>query len=89
MFFQHQVLQIFFHLTIQVRQVIDNAALIRKKLQKQGIYIPTLWPNVLQEVPETWKEWKMAQNILPLPVDQRYNKSDMRDLVRELEKCIS
>lgn len=69
--------------------MIDNAALIRKILQKQGIYIPTLWPNVLQEVPETWKEWKMAQNILPLPIDQRYNKNDMRDLVRELEKCIS
>lgn len=69
--------------------LLKNADTVRRELQKQKIYIPTLWPNVLEEVPEQWLEWIYAQNILPLPVDQRYGKEDMIYMTEVIKKCIS
>ena len=37
-----------------------------------SIYIPTLWPNVLEECPQGSLEYHYAADILPIPVDQRY-----------------
>lgn len=56
---------------------IENAVEVKQKLLQDKIYIPTLWPNVLEELPSEWIEWKMSRNILPLPVDQRYSQEDM------------
>lgn len=57
--------------------LLDNAPELRKTLQKNKIYIPTLWPNVLDEVDEETLEYKFVNNILPLPCDQRYNTEDI------------
>lgn len=65
--------------------LLADAADIRRKMQEQKIYIPILWPNVLEDVPEEWLEWEYAQNILPLPVDQRYNDKDMEYIVEVLK----
>lgn len=51
---------------------------IRKKLAREGIFIPTLWPNVLEIGNET--ERRLAENILPLPCDQRYGAEQMHRL---------
>ena len=67
--------------------LVENATSIRNKLLDFKIYIPLLWPNVLVETKKEWLEWKLAQNILPLPVDQRYNNSDM-EYISELVKKI-
>lgn len=56
---------------------LSNGAEIRKKLQKNKIYIPTLWPDVFDNCPENSLEFDYAKNILPLPIDQRYNQTDM------------
>ena len=57
---------------------IDNGYEIRKKLQEQKIYIPLLWPYVMDVCDKYDFEFDMAKNILPLPVDQRYGDEDMR-----------
>ena len=62
----------------------DRAPELRRSLAKEKIYIPTLWPDVLSRVPEEWTEWKLANGILPLPVDQRYTTEDMEHLVERL-----
>lgn len=67
---------------------IENGADIRKKLQAEKIYIPTLWPNVFDICGEGELEYEMAKNILPLPVDQRYNINDMKYIIEEVGKCI-
>jgi hypothetical protein len=54
---------------------------IRKKLADRKIYIPTLWPNVLN-LPGNWIEYRNASGILPLPCDQRYGEREM-DYVSE------
>lgn len=64
--------------------MVENAVHIRKKLLEKKIYIPTLWPNVLKDVLPSEIEYKMAQNILPLPCDQRYDTSDMEMIVKYL-----
>ena len=60
---------------------IENGFEIRKALQAQKVYIPTLWPDVFNVCSESDLEWDMAKNILPIPVDQRYNEKEMFYLI--------
>lgn len=57
--------------------LIKNGAEIRKALQQKKIYVPTLWPNVVNDMPEDSFEYRLSRDILPLPVDQRYNEADI------------
>ena len=65
--------------------LIQNGAAVRKELQKEKIYIPTLWPNVLEECPKDSLEYHYAADILPIPVDQRYGIEDMKYLVEVIK----
>lgn len=67
---------------------LQNGWLVRKKLQKKQIYIPTLWPDVFDLCQESEVEYDMAKNILPLPCDQRYDINTMKYLVREVRTCL-
>jgi len=58
---------------------IENGIEIKKRLVERKIYVPTLWPNVLV-YPIEWIERDFAEDILPLPCDQRYDESDMEDV---------
>ena len=64
--------------------LVKDGARIRKKLQEKEIYIPTLWPNVLQECPVDSLEYQYATDILPIPVDQRYSVRDMETIIDEI-----
>lgn len=68
--------------------LIENGAAIRKALQQKKIYIPTLWPNVINEMPKDSIEYKMAMDILPLPCDQRYDTSDMEYLILHIGELL-
>ncbi len=57
--------------------MIKNGAELKKRLQAEKIYIPTLWPTVFELTGKEDMEYKMAENILPLPIDQRYTIDDM------------
>ncbi len=60
---------------------------VKKILASRKIYIPTLWPNVLECDCPLEKDY--AENILPLPCDQRYDLNDMEYLLVELRKEIT
>ena len=64
--------------------LIANGAEVRKGLQQKKIYIPTLWPNVLNEELKNSAEYNMAENILPLPCDQRYSSEDICKITEEV-----
>ena len=66
--------------------LIPNGIAVRKELQKEKIYIPTLWPNVLEECPPDSLEHHYAADILPIPVDQRYGIDDMKYLVEVINR---
>lgn len=63
---------------------VSNGCNIRKQLQKKSIYIPTLWHDVFEVCDKDALEYDMANNILPLPVDQRYDLKDMEYIVKEV-----
>ena len=65
---------------------VENGIEIRQKLARKEIYIPTLWPNVLQDNDKKSIEYDYTANILPLPCDQRYEKDDMKYIVEEMRK---
>lgn len=67
---------------------IENGEEIKRILMQKKIYIPTLWPNVLVDMPLDSVEYNYAANILPLPCDQRYIMTDMQYMVEEMRKCI-
>ena len=66
--------------------MIENGSAIRKELQKKKIYIPTLWPNVLENCSPDSLEYRYAADILPIPVDQRYCIEDMKYLANTIER---
>ncbi len=57
----------------------NNGTFIRKKLSAKKIYIPTLWPNVLNSEDRGAKEY--AADILPLPCDQRYSFNELDEVI--------
>jgi hypothetical protein len=61
---------------------IENGLEIKQKLLAEKIYIPSLWPNVLNETIVDSIEYRYSANILPLPCDQRYNLKDMDRIYR-------
>jgi len=67
----------------------ENAVDIRRKLAEKKIYIPTLWPNVMEGEAASELEKRYTQNILPIPCDQRYDLYAMDILLKELITCIS
>ena len=69
--------------------LLENGAAVRRELQQEKIYIPTLWPDVFAFRAPGDGEYDMAANILPLPIDQRYDRDDMKYIVEELKRCMS
>lgn len=61
---------------------------LRKMLIEQHIYIPVLWPEVITQEASGPEERRMAENILPLPIDQRYTEIDMLEILSVLTGCM-
>ncbi|PKQ67955.1 hypothetical protein [Labilibaculum manganireducens] len=57
---------------------------VRKELLQNKIFTACYWPNVLEECPADSLDYKLAKYILPLPVDQRYNREDMERICKVL-----
>lgn len=57
---------------------------LRKKLIQNKIFVAKYWPNVEEWVGENALETWMANNILPLPIDQRYGVEDMQRIINTI-----
>lgn len=62
---------------------IEGGMKLKRYLAEKKIYVATLWPNILTLGDGIEKDY--AQNILPLPVDQRYGIEDMNFIVQEIQ----
>ncbi len=65
----------------------SNGSSVRKQLADKKIYVATLWPNVLKL--ESGCERDYAENILPLPVDQRYSEEDMQYVAETVKQILT
>lgn len=68
---------------------VNNGEVLKRKMIEKKIYIPTLWPFVINNVKKTDLEYQFANNILPLPCDQRYGADDMQYIIDNImkERC--
>lgn len=65
---------------------IKHANEMRDFLIEHKVYVPTLWPNVIAPSLKGTLEYDMAENILPLPCDQRYDEYDMEYIIKVIKK---
>ena len=56
----------------------------KKHLIKNKIYIATYWPNVYEWTLKNSWEYYLTENLIPLPIDQRYSISDMKLILKML-----
>ena len=68
--------------------MLKEAQEVRCHLIRNKVYIPVLWPNVINEVNEESYEYQLANSILPLPVDQRYRIEDMEYMAELICKVV-
>ncbi|MDE5663708.1 MAG: hypothetical protein K2I37_06725 [Muribaculaceae bacterium] len=54
---------------------------LRAKMLKERIYIPTYWPNVSEWAGSNSYESLLASTLLPLPIGQTYNASDINRII--------
>lgn len=66
----------------------DRGEQIKRDLVTKRIYVPTLWPNVLHDCSADSYEYYLAQNIVLLPIDQRYTVNDMNYMLTVLDKIL-
>lgn len=55
---------------------------LRKHLIANQVFIATYWPNVFEWTKEGEIEYELTKNILPIPIDQRYDDEDMIRIVK-------
>lgn len=67
---------------------IENGNYVRQKLKEKSIFIPMLWPEILENSDTKSLEYEMTMNILPLPIDQRYTQEHMKIILNELNKLL-
>lgn len=60
---------------------------LRKRLITNKIYVATYWPNVFDWCNENDLEYILAKSIIPLPIDQRYSKDDMQQIIKIVVAC--
>lgn len=63
---------------------LDKTGSLRQKLIKNKIFCPTFWSNVLDWSNQSWIEFQLAKNLIPLPIDQRYDKFDMKKIISHI-----
>ena len=62
---------------------------IRKKLIERKIFVPMLWPNVPEQQPADSEACKLAEQVLPLPCDQRYGAEEMAFIIKAVRDCLN
>ena len=58
---------------------------LRKHLILNKVFVAKYWPNVDEWTEEDTVERWLANHILPLPIDQRYDKEDMNRLINTIK----
>ena len=67
-----------------VYPLLINKINLREKLLKKKIYIPQWWKEVIKNVDKNSYENYLSNNLLPLPIDHRYNKKDLDFIISQI-----
>ena len=58
-----------------------NGSQLRKILIKNKVYVANYWPNVLELASKEMWEYYLAENLVPLPIDQRYKIKNIKEIL--------
>lgn len=61
---------------------------VKAKLIAKKIFVPTYWPNIFKWTKDDTLEYKLAKDVIYLPIDQRYGLKDMEYMLDILKKII-
>jgi hypothetical protein len=62
--------------------LVENRDAIQKRLAQKGVYAPVLWPASEQARKVCKVSAYVADQMLSLPIDQRYNYDDIEDIAK-------
>jgi hypothetical protein len=65
--------------------LVKNGFELRQHLISKRIFCPVYWPSLAGKSCNKSIEKDLQQNLVCLPIDQRYNKNDMKIILREIE----
>ena len=54
---------------------------LKKKLIENKIFVATYWPNVLEWCKKDSLEYQFADNVIAIPIDQRYGLEEMNRII--------
>lgn len=64
---------------------VENGAALRQHFIDNNVFCARYWPNVLEWCqPVDW-EYQLAENLICLPIDQRYDEEDMQVIIDLLD----
>ncbi len=61
---------------------------VKEKLIERKVFTPTYWPNIFEWTTADMLEYKLARDIVYLPIDHRYDLNDMAYILDVLRKII-
>lgn len=65
---------------------IPNGRNLKAHLVQNKIFCATYWPNVLDWCKPDTQEYQLAENIVCLPVDQRYGEEEMKYMISTIQR---
>lgn len=65
-----------------------DSDIVRQQLIDNKVYVPTLWPNVIRDISDDKIAFEYARSLIPLPIDQRYDKEDMKTILNLISSVI-
>lgn len=64
---------------------LTNDCTLRQRLISNKIFVATYWPNVLEWCDASSLDHTLTTQIIPLPIDQRYEDEDMARILKVME----
>lgn len=65
---------------------VDEGYRLKNKLIEENIFVATYWPNVLKWTTPNTFEFNLTQNLLSLPIDQRYDSTELLQIKKNLKE---
>lgn len=59
---------------------------LKKHLIEKKIFVATYWPNVLGSCKDNMIEYELANKVIAIPIDQRYEKKEMEYIIKIVKK---
>lgn len=54
---------------------------VEEEMINNKIFVATYWPNVLNWCNPMMVEFMLADNLMAIPIDQRYTQKDMENII--------